>query len=91
MRKANLKDIPEKERKSPKGKFGRFMKHVSVALGRRPECKACSNAYRNRWARARYVPKTGRRYRTRRDREAAAAPREPACAPENQLSLTKPA
>src|SRR3954465_2723818 len=37
MRKANLKDIPEKERKSPKGKFGRFMKHVSIALGREPE------------------------------------------------------
>src|SRR5437870_11837143 len=37
MRKANLKHIPEKERKSPKGKFGRFMKHVSVALGGEPE------------------------------------------------------
>src|SRR5438034_6175257 len=37
MRKANLKDIPERERKSPKGKFGRFMKHVSLALGREPE------------------------------------------------------
>ena len=37
MRKANLKHIPEKERKSPKGKFGRFMKNVSVALGREPE------------------------------------------------------
>jgi hypothetical protein len=42
-------------------------------LGRRPDCKACSNSYHNRWARQRYVPKTGRRYRTRRDREAAAA------------------
>ena len=37
MRKANLKDIPEQERKSPKGKFGRFMKHISIALGREPE------------------------------------------------------
>ena len=37
MRKANLKDIPEQERKSPKGKFGRFMKNISVALGREPE------------------------------------------------------
>jgi uncharacterized cupin superfamily protein len=37
MRKANLKDIPDQERKSPKGKFGRFMKHVSIALGREPE------------------------------------------------------
>jgi uncharacterized cupin superfamily protein len=37
MRKANLKDIPEQERNSPKGKFGRFMKNVSVALGREPE------------------------------------------------------
>ncbi len=31
-------------------------------LGRRPECKQCSNAYHNEWARARYKPKTGRRY-----------------------------
>jgi uncharacterized cupin superfamily protein len=37
MHKANLKDIPEQERKSPKGKFGRFMKNISVALGREPE------------------------------------------------------
>ena len=37
MRKVNLKDIPEQERKSPKGKFGRFMKHISIALGREPE------------------------------------------------------
>jgi hypothetical protein len=37
MHKANLKDIPEQERKSPKGKFGRFMKHISIALGREPE------------------------------------------------------
>ena len=50
-------------------------------LGRRPECKACSNAYRNRWARARYVPKTGRRYRTRRDREEVAAAPESVVTP----------
>jgi uncharacterized cupin superfamily protein len=37
MRKINLKDVPEQERKSPKGKFGRFMKNISVALGRQPE------------------------------------------------------
>jgi uncharacterized cupin superfamily protein len=37
MRKVNLKDVPEVERKSPKGKFGRFMKNISVALGREPE------------------------------------------------------
>ena len=37
MRKANLKDIPEQERKSPKGKFGRFTKNISIALGRQAE------------------------------------------------------
>jgi uncharacterized cupin superfamily protein len=37
MRRINLKDVPEQERKSPKGKFGRFMKNISVALGRQPE------------------------------------------------------
>src|SRR5437773_7834721 len=37
MRKINVKDVPEQERKSPKGKFGRFMKNISVALGREPE------------------------------------------------------
>src|SRR5438270_11493880 len=37
MRKINLKDVPEQERKSPKGKFGRFTKNISVALGREPE------------------------------------------------------
>src|ERR1700726_705910 len=36
MRKMNLKDVPEQERKSPKGKFGRFSKNISVALGREP-------------------------------------------------------
>ncbi|HEX8560332.1 MAG TPA: hypothetical protein VF668_19705 [Pyrinomonadaceae bacterium] len=42
-------------------------------LGRRPDCKACHNAYRNGWARRRYVPKTGRRYVTKADRAARAA------------------
>jgi uncharacterized cupin superfamily protein len=37
MRKVNLKDVPEQERKSPKGKFHKFVKDVSVALGREPE------------------------------------------------------
>jgi uncharacterized cupin superfamily protein len=37
MRKVNLKDIPEQERKSPKGKFGRASKNISIALGREPE------------------------------------------------------
>jgi len=37
MRKVNLQDIPEVERKSPKGKFCRTMKNISVALGREPE------------------------------------------------------
>ena len=32
MRKINLKDVPEQEKKSPKGKFGRIMKNISVAL-----------------------------------------------------------
>jgi uncharacterized cupin superfamily protein len=37
MRKVNLKDVPEHERKSPKGKFHKFVKNISVALGREPE------------------------------------------------------
>ena len=37
MRKVNLKDVPEQEKKSPNGKFNRFMKNVSIALGREPE------------------------------------------------------
>ena len=37
MRKVNLKDIEERVRQSPKGKFGRRMKEISVALGRDPE------------------------------------------------------
>src|ERR1700756_1399365 len=37
MQKVNLKDVPEQETKSPKGKFGRITKNISVALGREPE------------------------------------------------------
>src|ERR1700681_3344791 len=37
MRKVNLKNIEEQVRQSPKGKFGRRSKNVSVALGRDPE------------------------------------------------------
>jgi uncharacterized cupin superfamily protein len=37
MRKVNVRDIEEKERKSPNGKFGRIAKDISVALGRDPE------------------------------------------------------
>ena len=34
MRKVNLKDVEEQERKSPKGNFHKFVKDVSIALGR---------------------------------------------------------
>jgi len=37
MRKINLADIKERERTSPKGKFHKFVKDISVALGREPE------------------------------------------------------
>ena len=37
MRKVNLENIPEQERESPKGKFWRFSKNISIALGREPE------------------------------------------------------
>jgi len=37
MRKVNLKDIEWQERQSPKGKFGRKIKEISVALGRDPQ------------------------------------------------------
>jgi uncharacterized cupin superfamily protein len=36
MRKINLKDVPEKDRKSPKGKFRSSIKEVSLVLGRDP-------------------------------------------------------
>ena len=34
MRKVNLNDIAEDERKSPKGKFHKFVRDISIALGR---------------------------------------------------------
>jgi len=37
VRKVNLENVEWQERQSPKGKFGRFSKNVSVALGRDPE------------------------------------------------------
>src|SRR5438034_4555568 len=37
MRKVNLKDVAEKEKQSPKGRFHRFTKNISIALGREPE------------------------------------------------------
>ncbi len=37
MRKVNLNDIEERERKSPSGKFGRRSRDISIALGRDPE------------------------------------------------------
>jgi uncharacterized cupin superfamily protein len=37
MRKVNLKDVEWVERQSPKGKFGRKSKNISVALGREPD------------------------------------------------------
>jgi uncharacterized cupin superfamily protein len=37
VRIVNLKEIPEQERKSPKGKFERRFKNISIALGREPE------------------------------------------------------
>src|SRR4029077_16323580 len=46
MQKINLKDVPEQERKSPKGKFGRFTKNISVALGREPESLDLSKWHR---------------------------------------------
>src|SRR5437899_3170688 len=36
MRKVNLKDVPEQEEHSPKGKFGVHYQDISVALGRDP-------------------------------------------------------
>ena len=37
MQKVNLKDIEERKRQSPSGKFGRTSKDISIALGRDPE------------------------------------------------------
>src|ERR1700691_6009203 len=37
MKKINIHDIPQETKLSPKGKFGRSNRDVSVALGRKPE------------------------------------------------------
>src|SRR5437762_8756756 len=37
MRKVKVKDVPEQERKSPRDRFHRFTKNISIALGREPE------------------------------------------------------
>jgi uncharacterized cupin superfamily protein len=37
MRKVNIKDVEWQERKSPKGKFHKFVKDISIALGRDKE------------------------------------------------------
>ncbi|MBA3650313.1 MAG: AraC family ligand binding domain-containing protein [Chthoniobacterales bacterium] len=37
MRKVNLNDIAEEERSSPKGKFHKYVKDISIALGREKE------------------------------------------------------
>lgn len=37
MHKVNLRDVPERVRQSPKGKYGRAAKDISIALGREPE------------------------------------------------------
>ena len=37
MKKVNLNEINEDERRSPKGKYHKFVKEISVALGREPE------------------------------------------------------
>ena len=37
MQKVNLQDIPEEERRSPNGKFHKFVKGISIALGREPD------------------------------------------------------
>ncbi len=37
MQKINLNEIKEEERKSPKGKYHKFVKDISIALGRDPD------------------------------------------------------
>ena len=37
MHKVNLNEIKEEERKSPKGKYHKFVKDISIALGRDPD------------------------------------------------------
>jgi uncharacterized cupin superfamily protein len=36
MKKINLQEIPEQERRSPTGKYHKFVKDISIALGREP-------------------------------------------------------
>ncbi len=37
MQKVNVNEVPEEERKSPAGKYHKFVKDISIALGREPE------------------------------------------------------
>ena len=37
MHKINLSEVKEEERKSPKGKFHKHIKEISIALGRDPD------------------------------------------------------
>lgn len=37
MRKINLAEVTEQEKKSPKGKFHSYRKNISIALGREPD------------------------------------------------------
>lgn len=37
MQKVNLNEVREEERKSPKGKYHKFVKDISIALGREPD------------------------------------------------------
>ncbi|CAN5508249.1 hypothetical protein BH18VER1_BH18VER1_19350 [soil metagenome] len=37
MRKVNIAEVPEQERKSPGGKYHKFVKEISVAVGREPD------------------------------------------------------
>ena len=46
MRKVNLNDIAEDERKSPKGKFHKFVKDISIALGREKDSLDLPNVIR---------------------------------------------
>lgn len=45
-----------------------FYRDKTCRGGYRQVCKKCRNRERAEWARARYVPKTGRRYRAKADR-----------------------
>lgn len=47
-----------------------FHRERKGRLGYRARCKRCRNRQRASWARRRYVPRTGRRYRTQADRLA---------------------